>query len=136
MFDARHDPFAMVLLDRDPPAAAGDGGDGVALSAARVVLERNMELVVHADIGASGGYLNVVDSYDPFWVAEVDGTRAPLLRANGLFRAVRLTPGRHEVRFRYRPTQLYAGAAISGITAVMLLLAWWWGARRPRERPG
>jgi hypothetical protein len=132
MFDSGHDPFTTVLLEREPPAAAGERRAAAPLPAAWVVRERNTELVVAADVGAAGGYLTVVDSYDPFWVAEVDGARASLLRANGLFRAVRLAPGHHEVRFSYRPTHLYAGAAISGIMATMLLVASWWAPTRRR----
>jgi uncharacterized membrane protein YfhO len=35
------------------------------------------------------------------------------LRANGLFRAVAVTPGIHEIVFRYRPAGFYTGMAIS-----------------------
>ena len=56
------------------------------------------------------------------FVKHVDGRPAPLLRANGLFRAVRLTPGHHEVRFTYRPRMLAIGAGVSAAAAVGLLL--------------
>jgi hypothetical protein len=36
-----------------------------------------------------------------------------VLRANGLFRAVRLDAGPHDVRFRYSPWPVQAGAALS-----------------------
>jgi hypothetical protein len=35
---------------------------------------------------------------------------------------VHLTRGQHLVKFSYRPRALYAGAAISGVTALALLL--------------
>jgi len=53
----------------------------------------------------------------------VDGTPAPLLRADGLFRAVRLAPGQHEVRFAYRPRALFLGMAVTGVTGLALLLS-------------
>jgi hypothetical protein len=133
MFDEHHDPFRTVLLERDPPAAAGEAGTPAATASARIVRERNSELVIQVDTGVSGEYLNVVDSYDPFWIVDVDGIHAPLLRANGLFRAVRLAPGRHEVRFRYRPTPFYVGLAVSLVTAFMLLLACGGTAQRRQE---
>jgi hypothetical protein len=34
---------------------------------------------------------------------EVDGREAPVLQANVLFRAVRVEPGTHRVRFVFRP---------------------------------
>jgi len=43
------------------------------------------------------------DPYHPWWVAEVDGREVPVLRANVLFRAVRVGPGAHRVRFVFRP---------------------------------
>ena len=52
------------------------------------------------------GYLALLDSYDPDWKVDVDGQPAPLMRANGLFRAVHLNPGDHTVTFRYRPRAL------------------------------
>lgn len=133
LFDAEHDPFAGVLLERDPPPPAGEPGVGAAAPAAWIVRERNSELVVAAAVGASGGYLNVVDSHDPSWQVHVDGRPAVLLRGNGLFRAVRLAPGTHEVRFTYRPAALYVGLALTCITGVMMLAGCFWPwRRRPR----
>jgi hypothetical protein len=45
------------------------------------------------------------------------------MRANGLFRAVHLTPGEHTVTFTYRPRRFYIGAAITAMTAVLLVAA-------------
>jgi hypothetical protein len=55
------------------------------------------------------------------------------MRANGLFRAVHLTPGEHLVTFSYRPRKFYEGAAITGLTALGLALWSAWGARRRRQ---
>ncbi len=131
LFDEHHDPRASVVLEREAPAPAGDPASGVPVPAARVIRERNTELVVSAAVGPSGGYLNVMDSFDPFWRVEVDGHPAELLRANALFRAVRLPPGPHDVRFRYHPTHFYAGLSVTCITAVLLLLGCW-ATRRTR----
>jgi uncharacterized membrane protein YfhO len=43
------------------------------------------------------------DVWHPWWRARVDGAPAPLVRANVLFRAVRVPPGRHEVRIEFAP---------------------------------
>jgi hypothetical protein len=47
------------------------------------------------------------DIWHPWWFASILGadTEAPLrlLRANVLFRAVAVQPGRHQVRFEFRP---------------------------------
>ena len=122
MFDPAFDPDAEVLIAREPPPAAGTPGPP-GTPEARVVDEHTTGLVVRASAGAGGGYLNVLDSYDPGWQVEVDGERAVLLRANGLYRAVRLAPGTHEVRFRYRPLPFYAGLGVTLVVAAALLMA-------------
>jgi hypothetical protein len=132
LFDEHHDPLENVVLEREAPVPAGDPASGVPIPAARVLRERNTELVVSAAVGPSGGYLNVMDSFDPFWRVDVDGRPAELLRANALFRAVALPPGQHEVRFTYRPTHLYAGLGVTGLTGVLLLLGCWASTRRAR----
>jgi uncharacterized membrane protein YfhO len=43
------------------------------------------------------------DVWHPYWIAEVDGQEAPILRANVMFRAVAIPEGRHQVTFRFEP---------------------------------
>jgi uncharacterized membrane protein YfhO len=43
----------------------------------------------------------------------VNGEETAVLRANYLFRAVKVPAGESEVEFRYRPASFQAGAAIS-----------------------
>jgi hypothetical protein len=136
MFDAAHDPQTQVVLEREPPAAAGRPGSPADVPGARVVRARSTELVVSASVGIDGGYLNVIDSYDPFWRVEVDGQPATLLRANALYRAVRLSPGPHEVRFTYRPVPFYAGLFITLATALALVIGCareWLAPPKPTE---
>ncbi len=52
-----------------------------------------------------GGYIVLNDAWHPWWTAEIDGQRAPILRANVLFRAVLVPPGRHRVTFTFRPIE-------------------------------
>jgi len=66
------------------------------------VTYRNTEVAVDAD-SPDGGFLVLNDLWHPWWFAEVDDRPAEVLRANVLFRAVALPPGRHSVRFAFRP---------------------------------
>ncbi len=59
-------------------------------------------MILDAD-SPDGGFLVLNDLWHPWWFAELDGKPAPILRANVLFRAVAMPPGRHTVRFRFRP---------------------------------
>ncbi|MBX9926554.1 MAG: YfhO family protein, partial [Hyphomicrobiaceae bacterium] len=68
----------------------------------RIVSYRNTEVVVDAD-SRRGGYVVLHDVWHPWWTATLDGAPAPILKANVLFRAVRVPPGRHTVRFAFEP---------------------------------
>jgi hypothetical protein len=63
----------------------------------------------------------LADRFDPDWSAEVDGAPRPLLRADGIFRAVEVPAGRHAVRFHYR-TPGALGWPITAATLGILLL--------------
>jgi hypothetical protein len=52
---------------------------------------------------AQGGFLVLNDVWQNWQAAYVDGRPAPMLRANLMFRAVRLDAGPHRVRFRFEP---------------------------------
>jgi hypothetical protein len=79
-----------------PPPTARRPGE------ARIVSYRNTEVILEAD-SPDGGWVVLNDLWHPWWFAEVDGQAAELLRANVLFRAVAVPPGRHLVRFQFRP---------------------------------
>ncbi len=88
-----------VLLEHAPPGAAPAARrPGVA----RILSYRNTEVVVETD-SPDGGWLVLNDLWHPWWLATVDGKRAPIERANVLFRAVAVPPGRHTVSFTFRP---------------------------------
>ena len=69
---------------------------------ARIVSYRNSEVVVETD-SPDGGWVVLNDLWHPWWFADIDGKPADILRANVLFRAVEVPPGRHIVRFAFRP---------------------------------
>jgi hypothetical protein len=67
-----------------------------------------------------GGYAVLLDAWAPGWSATVGGRDMPVLRADGLFRAVALPPGRHAVVFTYRTPGLSLGAGISALTWALI----------------
>jgi hypothetical protein len=87
-----------VLLENAPPTLATPARPGQI----RIASYRNTEVVLEAD-SPDGGWVVLNDVWHPWWFAEVDGRPADILRANVLFRAVAVPPGRHMVRFTFRP---------------------------------
>jgi hypothetical protein len=127
LFEESFDAESTVMLERPPPDAAGAPGASSAASAS-ITTDADQEVVIAAAAGADGGYLVLRDSFDRGWRVEVDGRSTPLLRANALYRAVRISAGPHTVRFRYRPIVLYVCLTFSCMTALALAAA---AARRP-----
>jgi len=80
---------------------------------------------LHVHLSARGeGWFVWSEVWYPGWRAYVDGEEVPILRANYLFRAVRVNAGVHEVLFVYRPMSFYWGAIISIISMVLIGIAW------------
>jgi hypothetical protein len=92
------DPRKTVLLEKPPPTPPRSE----AADTARLAGYANSEVVVEVD-APSGGVLVLNDVWHPWWRATVDGVEAEILRANVIFRAVVVPPGKHTVRFTFEP---------------------------------
>jgi Bacterial membrane protein YfhO len=123
LFKDGWDRRTTVIVNRES-ALSGVPGPPVA-PFARIAHDGANRVVVHAGAGAGGGYLVFLDSFADDWHVVVDDHAAQLLRANGLFRAVRLAPGTHMVDFRYRPRAFIQGAVISSITLIVVIGLIW-----------
>ncbi|MEA2902757.1 MAG: hypothetical protein QOI12_144 [Alphaproteobacteria bacterium] len=92
-----------VLIDDDtPPSRRYDFAQGASAGRARIVSWSLDRIEIEAD-SQLGGMLALHDTYYPGWIAEIDGMRAPILRADVLFRGLELPPGAHRVVFRFAP---------------------------------
>jgi hypothetical protein len=111
-----------VLLDRRPDPSPGDG-EARPLLLARLAEDRPEEVVAEVTTNQPG-VLVLTDLNYPGWIAEEGGRRLPILRADGYFRAVALAAGTHRVAFRYRPVSFYAGAAVSILALLTILVVW------------
>lgn len=92
-----------VWLPNDVLANCPESSSGVAQVTERGYLASSIELQVEANAPA---WVVVNEVYAPGWEAEIGGQALPLLRANGLFRAVCVPAGKHVLTLRYRPTAL------------------------------
>jgi hypothetical protein len=119
MFLQRFHPSDGVLVSDPPPPPTGFPGAPVPASAT-FVEDGLHRVVINAGL-PNDGYLVLFDTYHPDWKVEVDGAAAPLMRGDGLFRAVHIARGTHTVTFTYQPRALYIGAAISALAALVLI---------------
>ena len=78
------------------------------------------------DVSAGGaGFVNVVESFDPGWSAEVDGQPVPIFAANGFSLAAPVGAGKHTVRFLYETPGRGTGIALSFLAAGLCALLVW-----------
>jgi hypothetical protein len=122
MRDPAFDPAQAVILAGGQPLA------GAGTSPAEITRYTPEEVVVEASTDAPG-YLLLTDTFYPGWRASVDGQPAEIVRADEMFRAVRLGPGRHQVIFRYQPDSVTWGAWISAAALLLWLAALIWSWR-------
>lgn len=108
-----------VLLDRDPSPRPLPGSRSPILVAR--IAEDRPERVVAEIATNSAGLLVVTDLFYPGWIAEEDGRRLEILRADGVLRAVALPAGSHRITFLYRPLSFRIGAGIS-VAALLAML--------------
>jgi type IV secretory pathway VirB2 component (pilin) len=89
---------------------------------AEIVAYAPERVVIRAESPADG-YLILTDAYYPGWRATLDGEPVGILRADVMFRAVRLPAGEHEVVFTYRSRPFEIGVLISLMTLAGVIVA-------------
>ena len=114
-FDFQHS----VILDRDPGLpTVGETLEPVL--PARIVSYAPEQVVVEAR-AEQPSVVVLTDTWLPGWQVTVDGRDAPLLRANGLYRAVAVAEGTHRVVFSYDAPGLRRGIAVSAAALSLLV---------------
>ena len=110
-----------VLLDDPASVARLDGVDAESTDddVAEIVHHSYNDVVVECQTDAPG-FLVLTDSYYPGWEAKVDGQPVTISRADHIFRAVFLPPGRHTVTFHFAQPVFWWGVAIAAATALGL----------------
>lgn len=66
------------------------------------------------------GWLALLDRWYPGWTATVDGSPADISRAEVVCRAVRVSAGKHQIRFEFRQPWLRTGMAVSAIAWLLV----------------
>lgn len=87
----------------------------------RIVSENPNRIVIDIQ-SVTPGWLVLSDLWYPGWVATIDNVKVPILRANTLFKSVKVDSGHHVVAFDYRPISFYVGLTISIISLLTMLI--------------
>lgn len=98
-----------VLLDRADCARLGlcQAQPGGEAGEARIVAYENTFVDVDVTAPAGGGFVVLNDVWQNWQAVYVDGVEAELLKANMMFRAAKLSPGAHRVRFQFEPLRAF-----------------------------
>lgn len=128
LFDPMLLPGSSLVVSAKATAA---GQRDVAAEPNAIILsETTTTVTVRASAPEDNGYLVLFDSYDPGWTVTVDGELADVVRAWGVYRAVRLASGTHTVVFRYVSWPFRIGLILSIVTGLVLVAV----AARPTRR--
>lgn len=121
--DPLFDPRQEVLLPRDQlgPAEADSAPPEAGRAQILVLKPDAIEIETQA---TRDGYLVVTEAFTPGWRATVDERPAPILRANVVFRALRVPAGRHRVVMRYRPLAIPIGVGLSLLGLALAIAVW------------
>jgi hypothetical protein len=103
--DRAFDPARQVLVASEIPPhgetnAVAEISDGVEFS---LYSPKHIRLTAHAD---APSVLLLNDRYHRDWRVWVDGKPETLLRCNYIMRGVFVTPGKHEIEFRFQPSAI------------------------------
>jgi hypothetical protein len=113
-----------VLLEKEPPLEfrrekGTSGRHGKAEIDLISYRPNSIEIELSAD---ASGFLVIGDKYHPDWRAKVDGSEREILQANYIMRAIPIEAGTHRIALTFRPEGLIAGAALSVLGWIMLVV--------------
>jgi hypothetical protein len=125
--DPTWDPRATATVE-----ALGAAIDGAPGAVRRVGASTDSdEWAVHAP---AGGFLRVSGTWDAGWRATVDAHPVRVLRADGIFRGVPVSPGDHTVRFSYRNPDTERGFRLAAAALVVIVALFVAGTRHEHDR--
>jgi hypothetical protein len=107
-------------------AVVVEGGEAQAYAAGRVTrCNWGVNDAVVSTESAEPGALLVGLVWYPGWEASIDGGPwRPTLRADGVWQAVQLSAGSHQVRLRFRSPAFVLGLALALLTLIIVAVVW------------
>ncbi len=129
--DLRGSPAPAERVAVERAAIPRDLPDAMA-GAVRIEAYRPQEVDLAASM-QTDGLVVLSDTFYPGWEAVVDGTPAPIVRANYFARGVFVRAGERRIVFRYRPASFRIGAVVSVVTCFGVLLGLFISRRRSKS---
>jgi hypothetical protein len=120
VLDARRSGVAMFRYPHAQAMAVLQTREGTVPQQAWEIDTSHARVTVEAP---SEGLLVISQQMAPGWQVTVDGEAARPRVSEGLFRAVRVPAGRHEVVWAYRPKSLIAGAVMTLVTLLTMFFS-------------
>lgn len=114
----------LFIADRQSAAAVKKLKHGSNAPAIRTEKSAPYHRVYHVT-GKEASIFFVADAAYPGWSVFIDGKRVPLLRAFGALQSAYVPAGSHKVEFSFVPRSAIAGLMISLLSAVILIIIWW-----------
>jgi hypothetical protein len=113
------DPRRTVVLEDVPPAV-----DEAPFESDEATIAEYSPATVRVDVEtATPGMLVLSDIIYPAWHARLDGVPARIYVADYALRGIAVPPGKHTIEFQYVSAALPVGAAITGLTLLVLVCA-------------
>jgi hypothetical protein len=116
-------PYSVALVTEPLPTPLA--GQPAGTAEVSIVERSPSRLVLEVD-QKDRGLLVLSEIHYPGWRARVDGQQLPIVRADGILRAVEVPAGRHLVEMTFRPASVYLGLAISATTLLFSLAYLLW----------
>jgi hypothetical protein len=110
-------PRQTVVLEGSPPTLPKSETPPV--SHVNITQENPQTVNLQVTTNAAG-YLVLLDSFYPGWVATIDQQPTPIYRANYLGRAIFMPKGEHVVQFHYRPMSFWGGMVLATVTLLVM----------------
>jgi hypothetical protein len=110
------------ILPENPKSQLPNPNETLQTVGKTIITNYEAERIVIKTESDRGGYLILTDTFYPGWVAIVDSQTIEITPAFGLFRSIELPSGSHTVEFRFEPVSLKAGAMISVVSLMVLVV--------------
>jgi hypothetical protein len=112
------DPAASAVFASEDVPDGLPALDGAGSGRFRAEIERwNSDAMTVRTSFSAPGLLMLSERFDDAWEAEVDGSGAPVLRVDGILRAVPVGAGEHTVELSFEPWEYVWGRRVSLATA-------------------